>query len=249
MIDSITGLPNRISHLREDVVIDGSLTINGSVTLGNGTVLGGSPSAYSLGAASTYVILASSALTVTTSQVVTGDVGQLGAPTGALIFMSGADYPSPADSQALADATTLYNLFTGLTPTYSFLSGAVDLDTVNVGGGAGVFTPGIYAGNGAANTDASGIVTLNGAGDYVFVFNGALTTGANTIIKLTNGATANRVFWVTSAALTTGANTIFKGTSLTPAAITTGANTNLQGRIISIGAAISTGAANSLNNN
>ena len=248
MIDAITGLPNRTSHLREDVIIDGTLNVTGIITLNNGTQLGVVPSAYSLGAATSYVILTPTVYTLTAPfQLVTGDVGHSGATVGGPVaFVSGSDIQTTIASQSIIDANAAYNLFTGLTPTFAFVSGAVVLETVVTTGAPGVFTPGIYKGDAAAGTGASGVVTLSGDGDFVFVFDGALTTGANTIFVLTNGATANRVFFATSGAVTTGANTTFKGTALTPAAITTGANTNLQGRLISFVAAISTGAVNTL---
>jgi hypothetical protein len=243
MIDIITGKPNRQSVMREDVTIAGNLTVNGTLTVLNQS----EPSIYSLGEASSYVILTPAALTIGGAQIVNGNVGQLGSPTpDALIFASGADYPAPASNQAVADAAALMVTLSGLSG-YSFSSGAVVLDTVNAGFGTGIFQPGVYVGDAAASTSANGTVVLSGAGDYVFVFSGAMTTGANTIIALTKGATANRVFWVTLGAMTTGANTTFKGTSLSPAGQVTGANTNLEGRLLSTTAAISTGAVNVLN--
>lgn len=247
-INAITGLPNRTSHLRENVVIDGTLEITGLIKLNNGTFLGSVPSAYSLGEASTYVILTPTVYTLTAPfQLVTGDVGHSGATVGGPIaFVSGSDIQTSPASQSILDAEAAYDMFTGLTPTFTFTSGAVVLETVVTTGAPGVFTPGVYKGDAAASTGANGVVTLSGDGDFVFIFDGALTTGADTVFVLSNGATANRVFFVCSGAVTTGANTTFKGTALTPAAITTGANTNLQGRIISFVAAISTGAVNTI---
>jgi hypothetical protein len=200
--------------------------------------------AYSLGLATTYVILTGGALTVgTPAQPVNGDIGQAGAIIGSVVFTSGADYPAPASTPAVNDAANTYATLTGLTPTFSFIPGAVVLETVDVGNGPGIFHPGIFKGTGAAGTGAGGTVTFSGVGDYVFIFPGAITTGANTTFVLLNGAVASRIFFASGAALTTGANTIWKGNSLSPAGQTTGANTQLEGRLLSTAAAaISTGA-------
>ncbi len=199
---------------------------------------------YPLGEAASYVILTGGALTVGLSdQPVSGNIGQDGSITGTVIFVSGADYASPLSDAAVADAAALYTVITALTPTVSFDAGAVVLDTVDVGNGAGIFTPGIYKGTAGATTSASSVVTLDGDGDYVFIFDGTIITGATTTFFLKNGAKASRIFWVTSGAVTTGATNIFKGTVLTPAAITTGAGNNVEGRLIStVDQAITTGS-------
>jgi len=230
-INSITGLPNRLSDMREDVRIDGNLTVLGSIT-----VLNTQPaSTYSLGAASSYVILSQNTLSNGTAVLfVNNNVGYSAVTgSGLLAFSNGAAIAAPADSGATAAAITTFNQLTGLTPTFTW-AGAVTLDTDTTHGSAGIFTPGIYSGGGACNTTASSTITLSGSGDFVFVFVGAITTGANTIINLTGDASASRVFWVSDAALTTGANTVFVGTALTAAAITTGANTNINGAIMTV---------------
>lgn len=245
MIDAITGLPNRLTHFREDVIIDGSLTVNGVITTNASAA-----SAYSSGTAGSYALLTPSALTVTTPQIVSGDVGE-GTLTGVIVFASGSNH-NPAPAQPLADAASLYAQLTALTPTYSFTGVSVALDTVNVGNGAGVFTPGIYNAittGEYGTTTAGGTITLSGAGDYVFVFATAgayITFGAGTNISLVNGATAARVFWVISGALTTGANTAFKGTSISQAAATTGAGAHVMGKLISLTAAITIGAGSTI---
>ena len=247
MIDSITGLPNRQSTMREDVTIAGNLTVTG--VFSNNT---SAASAYSLQTAESFALLTASAITVTTPQIVNGNVGE-DTLTGVIVFSNGQNF-NPAPAQAIADANTLYNELTGLTPTTLFVAGAdVALDTVNVGFGTGVFTPGVYVASATTGqygtTSAGGTITLNGAGDYVFVFATAgayITFGAGTNIALTNGATAGRVFWVISGALTTGANTAFKGTSISVAAATTGAGAYVSGKLISLTAAITIGAGSTV---
>ena len=203
--------------------------------------LSGSP--FPLGDAGSYVVLTAGALTIgTAGQPFSGNVGHSGVETGTDTFIYGADYTAPVVNGAIGAAETLYTQLTTLTPTYNFLPGAVVLSTVDTGHGAGIFKPGIYSGTGAASTPASGIVTLDGAGIYVFLFDGAITTGAGTTIVLKNGAAASQVFWAASAALTTGDGTIWKGTFVSPAGASPGVNQNFEGRLLSTGAAISLGA-------
>jgi hypothetical protein len=201
--------------------------------------------AYPLGAAAEYVILTPAALTIgLAAQPLVGSTGELEAIKGTPVYISGSDNPAPVSNAAVTAAAALYTQLTTLTPTYSFAPGAVVLDTVDVGFGAGNFRPGIYFGapTAAAGTGASGVVVFDGDGDYVFYFDGAITTGANTRFELVNGAKASRIFFASSAALTTGAGTIWKGTSVSPAGQTTGADNNFEGRLLSTVAAITTGA-------
>ncbi len=146
---------------------------------------------------------------------------------------------------AEVDASALYDEVILRTPTFSFVAGAVVLNTVDVGNGAGIFTPGVYKGTAGASTGAGTTVTFDGDGDYLFIFDGTLVTGATTTFHLINGAKASRIFFAISGAATTGATTIFKGTILAKGAITTGAATNIEGRLIStLAGAIITGAGN-----
>lgn len=78
---------------------------------------------------------------------------------------------------------------------------------------------------------ANGIVTLNGAGVYIFQSGGALTTGANSQVVLANGACANDVFWGPTAT-SLGATSTFVGNILDPAGIGIGHFTTLLGRAL-----------------
>lgn len=101
------------------------------------------------------------------------------------------------------------------------------LQAANLGGQT--FTPGNYHTAADATTDAGGIITLDGAGSYFFHIAGSFTTGADTQIVLTNGATACDVWWIvgdaaSSAATTLGARTSMKGIICDYGAITAGAD-------------------------
>jgi len=117
-------------------------------------------------------------------------------------------------------------------------AGAVALDTINLGSGAGVFTPGCYSSGGAMSIDAT--VNLNGAGVYVFRSGGTLTSSNNTNVTVTGGACEADVFWAPGASTTLGANTTFKGSILDGVgnAITAGTTTSISGRLLSYGGVV-----------
>ena len=101
-------------------------------------------------------------------------------------------------------------------------------------------TPGVYST--AAAVTPTGIITLDGLNqaDPVFIFEitGALTVAASAQFILTNGATANNIFWVSDGACSLGANSICFGTFITLVASTVGNNCVLNGRALSLGGAI-----------
>ena len=128
-------------------------------------------------------------------------------------------------------------------------AGAITLDSVIIGANPpGTIPPGCYSSGGAMNVTATTTVTLNGAGVYVFRPGGALTTGANSSVILTNGACANDVFWAPVSATTIGANAAlsptptFVGTILDAAGINIGHFANLTGRALAFGGTVTTDA-------
>jgi len=108
-------------------------------------------------------------------------------------------------------------------------AGAVALDTINLGSGAGVFTPGCYSSGGAMSIDAT--VNLNGAGVYVFRSGGTLTSSNNTNVTVTGGACEADVFWAPGGA-TTLTGTSFVGNILSDNAITVAAGGTVSGRLL-----------------
>jgi flagellar motor protein MotB len=96
------------------------------------------------------------------------------------------------------------------------------------------FTPGVYTSDAAWTVAAN--ITLDGLGNSgsVFVFRtaAAMTTAAATRVILTNGATAENVYWVTGAAFNAGASSFFSGHILASAAATIGASAYIDGQII-----------------
>jgi hypothetical protein len=90
----------------------------------------------------------------------------------------------------------------------------------------------------AGTISVTGALTLNGAGIYIFRTDQTLNTTANSVVALTNGATAENVTWVPTGPTTLGANSVFVGSVLgQSAAITVGDNTTLlTGRVLSAAA-------------
>ncbi|AUC83542.1 ice-binding family protein [Lacinutrix sp. Bg11-31] len=106
--------------------------------------------------------------------------------------------------------------------------------------------PGVY--DIVGSTSVAGTLTLNGGGDPNSVFiirsTGPLTTGVGTSVILTNGASANNVFWVSELPMSTGANSIFKGSLVSRAgAISLGVSTSMEGRVFTKSGALSVGAS------
>ena len=104
--------------------------------------------------------------------------------------------------------------------------------------------PGVYIHTGAVTIN--GILTLDGGGDstaeFIIRTAGALTTGTNAEIVLTNGATSSNVWFVAAGAPSTGANSTVRGNFLANhAAPSMGASTNFEGRMFSVVGAIAIG--------
>jgi hypothetical protein len=113
-------------------------------------------------------------------------------------------------------------------------------------GSGEVLSPGVYDVTGA--TSIAGMLTMDGGGDpnsmFIIRSSGAFTTGETTTnVVLTNGASANNIFWLSEITLSTGAGSIMKGTLVSAAgAIALGVNTNLEGRILTKAGGLSIGA-------
>jgi uncharacterized protein YjdB len=190
-----------------------------------------------LGGAANFAVLAGTSITNNAggTTLINGDVGapsQTVDPTQAAGF---TNYKSGAIlAGALADLQTAISNANGRTCDVSF-AGGIDL-------GGQTFAPGVYCYAGAINI--TGTVTLNGPGVYIFRTALTLNSTANSIVALSNGATAANVNWLPVGPTTLGANSVFKGTILgQSAAITVGDNTTLlNGRVL-------TAAAVTLRNN
>ena len=200
----------------------------------------GSSSTYSLSAATGFVALAGSVLTLTNPQYFgTGNIGEntlVGTPS----FGTGSNLgSSPA---AVAAASALHSTLIGLT---GFPLGATPLET-NGPTSNGIYTPGVYTTAAGINMTAANSITLSGAGDYVFISTGgAIVFGANDNVILSGGAQSSNVYWVANNAITVGANDNIVGNLMSgpTGAITIGSTVNLVGRMLSYSAITIDGTA------
>jgi hypothetical protein len=203
----------------------------------------------SLGSAATYAVVSSTYTNSNTSPqtILNGDVCFTTAPVTPPLSITGTTVtpcpPAVGSDQGLA----LANL--NGQPCTSLGAGAVALNAVVIGfNPPGTIPPGCYSSGGAMNITVSTVVTLNGAGVYIFRPGGALNTGADSHVVLASGACASDVYWAPVGATTLGANTgpapapTFAGNILDAAGVTIGHFANLTGRALAFGGTVTTDA-------
>jgi hypothetical protein len=140
-------------------------------------------------------------------------------------FIDNAD-SAAARTAGLAAYTTLAALtFVSLSAT------TVDLSTAGVGS-TNVYIPGNYSA-GSSMTMSTGIV-LNGPGVYIFKAGSTVNLASGQSVTLTNGATADNVFWLVGSSLTTVATSNMVGNILAITSVTLGGGT-LVGRALAVG--------------
>ena len=202
-----------------------------------------------LGTTSTYGVVSMTYTNSNTSPQTTinGDVCYTTGPTTPPLSITGATR-TPCPPQTGLDQAAATANANGQQCTF-LGAGAITLDAVVIGGNPpGTIPPGCYSSGGAMLITATTNVTLSGAGVYIFRPGGALTTGADSNVLLTNGACASDVFWVPVGAATLGANSIlsptptFAGNILDAAGITIGHFANLTGRALAFGGTVTTDA-------
>lgn len=215
---------------------------------GSGSGAANTSPVYSVGSADNFAILAGTANTFSATgiTIAAGNSGET-TLTGTATYSNGADTGVAAPyAQAIIDVAALKATLIGLSGTAITTPSALESNNLS-GLGVGVFAPGIYTTAAGITMTASKSITLNGAGDYVFISTGgAITFGANDNILLVNGASAARVFWVASTDLsTTGSTSNLVGNFLVRDA-TVASTATLNGRILASRAVIIAGVANTM---
>jgi hypothetical protein len=195
----------------------------------------------SLATASTYGVLANTAVTTATPSNITGSaganigVGVGGAPTGTL-STSGVVTVGGAALTALVSASS------ALADVRSGTSTLTEL-------GSRTLVAGAYTGGELA---VNGTLTLDGAGsaDSVFIFRAAstLTTGVSSSVVLINGAQACNVYWQVGSSATLGASSTMTGHVIAQASISTGATSVVNGQLIAVTGAVTLGGTTIINN-
>jgi hypothetical protein len=197
-----------------------ALTMAGGVTQAAGLAA----TAPGLGEAATYSVLAAQSVTCTGNSTTTGKVGV--SPGSSITGFpvpctaGGGTHSNDASAiQAHGNASSADLALTGQGPGTPIPAG---LDGQNL-------VPGVYH-TGAALL-SGGVLTLNGAGVYIFLVDSSLTTSGS--ISLLNGAAACNVFWhVSSAAIITGGS--FVGTIIAGTQVTFGNGASLDGRALAL---------------
>jgi Ice-binding-like/Bacterial Ig-like domain len=182
-----------------------------------------------LGTACSFGILgATPSITSSGPSVVTGDIGVwpassiVGFPPGTL---TGTEFAGDAVAMtAQGDLTTAYN--------YAAAAAGGAVLTADIGGQT--LAPGVYKTTSAQpSLGITGDLTLSGNGVYIFQIVSTLTTAANNSqITLSNGATAQDVFWQVGSSATLGTTTTFEGTIMAQASISVDTGAILDGRAL-----------------
>lgn len=130
--------------------------------------------------------------------------------------------------QAQADALASYNALVNLGLTQ-------DLTGQDLGGLT--LTPGIY--NFDNSAQLTGLLTLDGAGDYVFQIGTTLTSASLASIAFINGADPyNDVFWQVGTSATLGTGTTFGGNIIADQSNTLTNGASVVGRVIALNGAV-----------
>jgi hypothetical protein len=167
-----------------------------------------------LGTAANFAVLGCSAVDNIGSSVINGD---LGIWSGSAItgfgpgVVNGTIHTTDlAAQQAQSDVTTAYDSLAAMPFGTDFTA------TPTLGGR--ILTAGVYHFDAAA--DLTGILTLDGPGDFVFQIGSAITTASGSSVLVTNGANADNVYWQVGSSATLGTTTAFKGNILALTSIT-----------------------------
>lgn len=194
-----------------------------------------------LGQAASFGILSGTYTNTVSGTTINGDLGYTVGPAVAPT-VNGTIYtpPSTTYTQAGIDQGTALASLNAQPCTP--IGAIVALDSYDVDGAGplapGTFPPGCYSSTGAMNITTGTTVTLSGAGTYIFRPDGALTTGANSVVSLV-GVSPCDVFWTPTGATTLGANSTFAGTDIDAAGITIGSTVTWTGRALAFGGTVS----------
>jgi hypothetical protein len=208
--------------------------------LGTGTTGGGGGSVPPLGAASTYGILAGTAVTCVTGGGIFADVGV--SPGSAITgfppcTLTGTRHAADAAAAAAQVA---------LTAAYNALVAETCGTTISADLGGTTLTPGVYCS--ASSVGVTGAVTLNGQGNanarFVIKAGSSLTTAGSVV--LTNGTQAKNVWWQVGSSATLGTGSAWQGNIVALTSITLNDNATMFGRALARNGGITLGSNNSI---
>lgn len=199
-------------------------------TFDTGTGL--APGAITLGTASTFGIMATSAITCVPLCTINGDVSlDPGTSiTGPPVVNGATHINDTVSAQARLDLLAAYNQAKGLAPGTgaNALSAGADLGALFPAG----VPPGTYTSGSTIIIDTPTVLDAGGNANAVWVFQIGSSLTANQSVTLLNGAQAKNVFWVPTNAATVGVGTIFHGTILAGDDVTAVSGSTINGRIL-----------------
>lgn len=230
-------------------VVDGAVDATGTITLSSfaagdtvtigNQVFGSAAAVNHLLTASTYAVLAETAVTAASTGTGTALTGDLGSATAASIVgfpngtYTGVEHQGDAAAiQAVADATTAYNY-------YAALPGYVDISAVDLGGHT--LLPGRYSYSSSA-TWTAGALTLDAQGNpnaqFIIKTGTTLVTPSAASVILANGANAANVYWIVGSSATLGTTTSLKGNIIAQVTITLNTGASSVGRLLALTGAV-----------
>ncbi|CAF1213413.1 unnamed protein product [Adineta steineri] len=188
-----------------------------------------------LKSAANFTVVAASSISNTGFTIINGSVAM--SPSTSLTGFNpsgtingGLELGTGVALQAQQDATSAYNDLRNI-PISTQMTG-VDLSGRSL-------SPGVYKFDSTAGISTSaGTLILNGTGIYIFQIGSALTTSANSEVRLINGARAGCVFWQIGSSATLGQYSVFVGNILAYASVGLSINVTYYGRIYAQTAAV-----------
>lgn len=176
------------------------------------------------------------ACTNTATSGIIGDVGSDAGPVNGFsssVIVGSLHNADATTVQASVDLQNAYTQLFNTTTTNAAHTPAFGSEETLTGGVYSIAAAGSLAGNlildGQGNTNAT----------FIFKFDGAFTTAAQSKVILINGANHCNIFWVAEGAVSMGTFSYMKGTLIANnGANTMGANGNLEGRMLSTSGAI-----------
>ncbi|MEX2189330.1 MAG: ice-binding family protein [Bacteroidota bacterium] len=211
-----------------------------SVTLQSNTIggTGDSPvrAGVFLGTAANFKVLAGSKIKSTGATAVTGDIGVspsteiTGFPPATL---TGVQHPGNATSAAAQ---------VDLKAAFDTTAARTADSTITAQLGGLTYTHGIYESSSGA-FGLTDTLTLDGGGDasavWVFKMSGALTTAADSYVKLMNGAQWYNIFWHVGSSATLGSNSSIRGNIMASSSITANNGAAIGGRLLALDDSVS----------
>lgn len=228
---SSSSMPSSVwsSSLSSSVVSSSSSSFSKGSSVSSASVA--AQGSVTLGAASTFAVLAGSTVTNTGLTTVTGDLG-VSPGTAVTGFGPGVVTGGAIHETDIAAA----NAKSALTVAYNDLAGRT-LAPVDVSGNLGGMTlsPGLYK-SGSSVEISSGDLTLDAKGNSnaIFIFQVATTLEVSTgrQVLLIGGAKASNVYWQIGTSATINANAVFKGSILADQSIAAKTGANIEGRLL-----------------